>query len=124
MPVRKYWPLIAALVLLLEPLAIGVPVGKRSSLRQIAMVYIPGDPGFQAVGFVDGRLIISHSGASTVDVFNVKMRRVDAQIKIERPRGIAVDKAGGKVYVADAGANNIAVISSKTWSVQNTIPVQ
>jgi len=124
MPVRKYWPLIAALALLLEPLAIGVPLGKRSSLRQIAMVYIPGDPGFQAVGFVDGRLIISHSGASTVDVFNVKMRRVDAQIKIERPRGIAVDKAGGKVYVADAGAHNIAVISSKSWRVQNTIPVQ
>ena len=46
MPVRKYWPLIAALALLLEPLAIGVPLGKRSSLRQIAMVYIPGDPGF------------------------------------------------------------------------------
>lgn len=124
MRVGKYWLMLAALALLLEPLARGAAFGKTSSLRQMAMVYIPGDPGFQAVGFVDGRLIISHSGAGTVDIFNVKMRRVDAQIKIERPHGIAVDGPGDKVYVADAGANDIAVISSKTWKLEKTIPVE
>ncbi|HLX74342.1 MAG TPA: YncE family protein [Terriglobales bacterium] len=120
----KYWVLIAALVMLAEPFANGAAFGKTSSLRQVAMVYIPGNPGFQAVGFVDGRLIIAHSGDSTVDVFNVKMRRVDAQIKIDKPRGIAVDERGGKLYVADAGGNSIAVISTKTWKLENTIPVQ
>jgi YVTN family beta-propeller protein len=120
----KYWLLLAALALLAQPWARGAAFGKASSLRQLAMVYIPGNPGFHAVGFVDGRLIISHSGDGTVDIFNVKMRRVDAQIKLERPRGIAVDEQGGKVYVADAGANDIAVISSKTWKLEKTIPVQ
>src|SRR5579872_4764912 len=124
MRVRKYWLLAAVFALAVAPLAMGAAFGKTSSLRQLAMVYIPGNPGFQAVGFVDGHLIISHSGDSTVDIFNVKMRRVDAQMKIERPRGIAVDEKGGKAYVADAGANNIVVISTRTWKVENNIPVQ
>ena len=124
MRVGKYWVLIAALVVLAKPFASGAAFGKTSSLRQVAMVYIPGNPGFQAVGFVDGRLIISHSGDSAVDIFNVKMRRVDAQIKIEKPRGIVVDEKGAKLYVADAGANRIAVISTKSWKLENTIPVE
>jgi YVTN family beta-propeller protein len=126
-PFRKHWNsslLIAVLVLTVAPAAMGAAFGKTSGLRQVAMVYIPGNPGFQAVGFVDGHLIISHSGDSTVDIFNLKMRRVDAQIKMEKPRGIAVDENGGKVYVADAGANNISVISTKTWKVENNIAVQ
>ena len=121
---RKYWLLVGVLAVALAPLAMGAAFGRTSSLRQLAMVYIPGNPGFQAVGFVDGHLIISHSGDSSVDIFNVKMRRVDAQMKMERPLGIAVDEKGGKVYVADAGANNVAVISTRTWRVENTIPVQ
>ena len=124
MRVGKYWLLIAALALTLQPPARGAAFGKISSLRQLAMVYIPGNPGFQAVGFVDGHLIISHSGDSTVDIFNVKMRRVDAQLKIEKPRGIAVDENGGKVYVADAGASKIAVISTKVWKLETDIPLQ
>ncbi len=126
-PFRKRWKnflITAVLVLTAAPLVFGAAFGKTSSLRQVAMVYIPGNPGFQAVGFVDGRLIISHSGDSTVDIFNVKMRRVDAQLKIEKPRGIVVDERGGKLYVADAGGNNIAVISTKTWKLENTIPLQ
>ncbi|HSB75474.1 MAG TPA: YncE family protein [Terriglobales bacterium] len=124
MRVGKHKLLVAAMVLVLAPVALGAAFGKTSSLRQLAMVYIPGNPGFQAVGFVDGHLIISHSGADTVDIFNVKMRRVDAQLKMKAPRGIAVDEKGGKAYVADAGAGNIAVISTRTWKLENTIPVQ
>lgn len=124
MRMGKYWFLMAALAILLPLPAATAAFGKTSSLRQIAMVYIPGNPGFQAVGFVDGHLIISHSGDSTVDIFNVKMRRVDAQIKMEKPRGIAVDEKGGKIYIADAGASNIAVVSTKTWKLENTVAVQ
>ena len=124
MRVRKYWLVVAVLVLTGAPLLLAAAFGKTSGLRQLAMVYIPGNPGFQAVGFVDGHLIISHSGDSTVDIFNVKMRRVEARMKMEKPRGIAVDKKGGKVYAADAGAKNIAVISTRTWKVEKNIPVQ
>ena len=123
MRVGKFWLVITALALILAPKAIGEAFGKTSSLRQLAMVYIPGNPGFQSVDFVDGHLIISHSGDSTVDIFNVKMRRVDAQIKLKQPRGIAVDESGGRVYVADAGASSIAVISTKTWKLENSISV-
>ncbi len=118
----KYSLVIVAFVLFLQPLAWGAAFGKTSSLRQMAMVYIPGNPGFEAVAFADGHLIVSHSGDSTVDIFNVKMRRVDAQIKLTQPRGIAVDEKSGKVYVADVGAGNIAVISTRTWKLLNTIP--
>ena len=119
----KYLLLLAALALT-TPLAMAAAFGKTSSLRQLAMVYIPGNPGFQAVGFADGHLIISHSGDNTVDIFNVKMRRIDGQIKVREPRGIAVDEKGGKVYVADAAANNIAVISTRTWKLDRNISVQ
>jgi hypothetical protein len=121
---RKNSLFIAVFVVMAAPLVFGAAFGKTSSLRQMAMVYIPGNPGFQAVGFVNGHLIISHSGGGTVDIFNVKMRRVDAQINIEQPRGIVVDEKGGKVYVADAGASKVAVISTKTWKLENTIPLQ
>jgi YVTN family beta-propeller protein len=46
------------------------------------------------------------------------------EIKMEKPRGIAVDENSGKVYVADAGDNSIGVISTKSWKLENTIPVQ
>jgi len=52
------------------------------------------------------------------------MRRVDAQIKMQKPRGIAVDEKRGKVYIADAGANHVAVISTKTWKRESTIALQ
>lgn len=120
----KYLLFLAALALTAPPSARAAAFGKTSSLRQMAMVYIPGDPGFQAVGFVDDHLIISHSGASTVDIFNVKMRRIDGQIKLKEPRGIAVDEKGGKVYVADAAAKSIAVISTRTWKLDHNISVQ
>lgn len=122
MRIKCCW-LFAALVLLAASWAAGAAFGKTSSLTQLAMVYIPGNPGFQAVGFVDGHLIISHSGADTVDIFNVKMRRVDAQLKMQAPRGIAVDERGGKVYVSDAAAHTIAVISTRTWKQERSISV-
>ena len=122
MRVAKYLPFLAALALT-TPLAMAAAFGKTSSLRQLAMVYIPGNPGFQAVGFADGHLIISHSGDNTVDIFNVKMRRIDGRIKVQEPRGIAVDEKTGKVYVADAAARNIAVISTRTWKLDRNISV-
>ena len=107
-------------------LTIGVGLGFAATpqLRQLAMVYIPGNPGFQSVAFYKGNLVISHSAAGTVDVFSSPKRRILAQIKLERPSGLVVDENDGVVYVADADAKNIAVISARNWKLQKTIPVK
>jgi YVTN family beta-propeller protein len=89
------------------------------------MVNLPGSPGFSELAFARGMLVMTQTGASSVDVFDAGKRRVIAQVTgLQSPRGIAVDEQNGKVYVADAGNNAIAVISIDTWKVSDTIPLQ
>ena len=110
---------IAALLL------ISLPAWATSQLRQIGMVNVPGSPGFGELAFAKGMLVMTHPAASAVDVFDPSRRRVVAQITgLQSPRGIAVDEQNGRVYVADAGSNSIAVISTDTWKVADSIPVQ
>ncbi len=96
-----------------------------SQLRQIGMVNLPGSPGFGELAFAKGMLVMTHTAASAVDIFDPTRRRVVAQITgLQSPRGIAVDEQDSKVYVADAGSNSIAVISTDTWKVSDSISVQ
>ena len=97
-------------------------VASAAQLRQVAIIDIPGRPGFDTIAWADGKLVIAHTGADKVDVFDPAKRRVIAQIgDMKGPRGIAVDPQAGKVYIANSGANAIAVIDTKTWTVTNTI---
>ncbi len=110
---------IAALLL------ISLSAWAASQLRQIGMVNLPGSPGFGELAFAKGMLVMTHPAASAVDVFDPAKRRIVAQITgLQSPRGIAVDEPNGKVYVADVGSNSIAVISTDTWKLSDTIPVQ
>ncbi|HZR31042.1 MAG TPA: YncE family protein [Terriglobales bacterium] len=95
-----------------------------TQLRQLAMVYIPGNPGFHSIAVEGGFLIIAHDGAGTVDVFNARKRRLVSQIEVGRPRGMAVDAATGKIYVTDAAAPSVMVISTKNWKAERTIPLK
>jgi YVTN family beta-propeller protein len=93
-----------------------------SDLRQIGMVNIPGSPGFGELAFCNGMLLMTHPGASAVDVFDPVKRRIVAQITgLQSPRGLAADEQGGKVYVADHGSNSIAVIATDGWKVVDSI---
>lgn len=104
---------IAAITALL---LISLPAWATSQLRQIGMVNVPGSPGFGELAFAKGMLVMTHPAASAVDVFDPSRRRVVAQITgLQSPRGIAVDEQNGRIYVADAGSNSIAVISTDTW---------
>ncbi len=95
-----------------------------AELRQIAIIDIPGQPGFDGVAFVSGYLLMAHSGAGTVDVFNLRQRRLETQVQgLQGPTGIAADPAGAKVYVANSDGKTIAVISTRTWKVLETIAV-
>lgn len=96
-----------------------------AKLRQVAIVDLPGRPGFESVVFANGKLVIAHKGADTLDIFDPRRRRLVAQVsEIRDPRGMAVDAATGTVYIACAGSNSIAVLNSKNWQVETMIPLR
>ena len=95
-----------------------------AQLRQVAVVDVPGRPGFDQLAFANGMLVMSHSRADSLDIFNPQLRRLEKQITgLSDPRGLAVDDAGKRIFVANAGNNTIAVISTDTWTVARTIPL-
>jgi DNA-binding beta-propeller fold protein YncE len=100
-----------------------VPVAMfGAKLREIALLDIPGRPGFETLAFAKGYLVMAHDGASTVDIFDPTKRRFVAEISgIVSPRGVAVDDASARVYIADAGTNSVDVMSSNNWHVEERI---
>ncbi len=110
----------------LVPLALMLFSGALTAqLRQIAILDIPGRPGFDSIAFAREYLVIAHRGANAVDVFDPRLRRVKAQITgMSDPRGIAVDEVARRVYIANAGNNSIAVLSSADWTLTDKIPVK
>ncbi len=96
-----------------------------SDLRQIGMVNLPGTPGFGDATFANGMLLLTHPGASALDVFDPVRRRVVAQVTgLQSPHGLALDGKAGRVYVADRGSNSIAVIALDGWKVVDSLAVQ
>jgi DNA-binding beta-propeller fold protein YncE len=96
-----------------------------NTLRQIAMLDLPGKPGFDSVVFANGYLVMAHKGADTVDIFEPTKRRLVAQVNnVADPRGIVVDDANSRIYIASAGSNSIVVISSQDWQVQGVIGLE
>jgi DNA-binding beta-propeller fold protein YncE len=101
-----------------------VPVGWGAKLRQVAMVDLPGDPGFNQVAIANGEVVISRPATNTIEIFSPVKRRIVARIsQIKDPRGIAVDDDSSRVYIALAGSNSIAVINSHNWQVENLVQV-
>jgi len=96
-----------------------------AKLRQVAMVDLPGAPGFSQVAIAGGQVVISRPATNTIEIFSPVKRRVVARIsQIQDPRGIAVDDAASRVYVALAGSSSIAVINSHTWQTEKLVPVE
>lgn len=92
--------------------------------RQVAILEIPGQPGFAGMAVAKGMLLMSHGGAGTVDIFDPVKRRLIAHVKgMSDPRGIAVDPDGGRVFIANNGARSIVVLSTQDWQVKESIPV-
>jgi len=96
-----------------------------AKLRQVAMVDLPGAPGFNQVAIANGQVVISRPATNTIEIFSPVKRRVIARIsQIKDPRGIAVDDEASRVYVALAGSNSIAVINSHNWQTEKLVPVE
>lgn len=109
---------------ILATLALALAAMGQNAARTVAMLDIPGSPGFNGVAMAKGMLLMSHSGASTVDIFDPQKRRVVGNVKgMSDPRGIAVNADGGEVYIANHDANNIVVLDTSDWHVKGTIAV-
>lgn len=97
----------------------------QAKLKQVAMIDLPGDPGFSQVVVANGQVVITRPENNTVEIFSPVKRRVVARIsQIDNPRGIAVDDAGGRVYIALAGSNRLAVVNTNNWQVEKLVPLK
>lgn len=106
-------------------LLVFVITASATRLRQVAMVDLPGDPGFNQIAIANGQVVISRPAINTIEIFSPVKRRVIARIsQIDDPRGIAVDDDGLRVFIALAGSNRIAVVNSKNWQVEKLVPVE
>src|SRR5215472_1692856 len=103
--------------LLLLAIVVGAVVaGEAVKLRQVALIDLPGNPGFGQVALANGQMVITRPATNTIEIFSPVKRRIIARIsQIDDPRGIAVDDDHLRVYVALAGINCIASINSKNW---------
>lgn len=96
-----------------------------AKLKQVAMIDLPGNPGFNQVAIANGQVVITRPETNTVEIFSPVKRRVVARIsQIDDPRGIAVDDSAYRVYIALAGSNRIAVVNSTNWQVVQLIPLR
>jgi YVTN family beta-propeller protein len=95
-----------------------------NAVRQVAVLDLPGRPGFDEMVFAKSMLVISHPASNTVEIFDPFRRRVVGTVKdLSSPRGVAVSNDGAFVYIANHDANNIVVLETEDWQVQRTIPV-
>ncbi len=99
--------------------------GSAAKLRQVALIDLPGSPGFNQVTMANGQVVITRPGTNTIEIFSPVKRRVIARIsQISDPRGMAVDDEGGMLYIALAGNNSVAAVNTRNWKVEKVIPVQ
>lgn len=109
------------LVLVFTLIVVALPASAQK-YRQIAMLDLPGQPGFDAIRVINGQLVIAHQGANTVDVFDPTKRRLTAQVtKISGPKSIVTDPENKFVYISSIGSTSVVVLDAKTWQVQGMI---
>jgi YVTN family beta-propeller protein len=94
-------------------------------LRQVAILDLPGQPGFDTLAIANGCLLVAHSATDSVDIVDLTKRRVIAQVKhVRGAAGIAVDDKNKRVYLSAPDSRRIVAISSEDWDVKSVIPVQ
>ena len=98
------------------------PQQASAKMKQVAIIDLPGKPGYDTITFANGMLLMSHSSADTVDIFDPVKRRLVAQVQgISEPRGMAVDPQTHLAYIAGHEGNSITVLDTQNWSVKGVI---
>lgn len=99
-------------------------LASAAKLRQVAMIDLPGNPGFNQVAIANGQVVITRPETNTIEIFSPVKRRVVARIsQVDNPRGVAVDDAAKRMYVALAGSQRVAVVNTTNWQVERLIPL-
>jgi YVTN family beta-propeller protein len=124
---RKIVPILGFLVVTSFAIAqrpANAAAAGAARLSTVAMIDLPGRPGFNDTAIANNLIVTSHTGANTIDVFDPQRRRLVAQISnIAQPRGIAVDAKNNRFYVATANSV-IDVVSSQDWEVKDSFNVE
>ncbi|HVZ61962.1 MAG TPA: hypothetical protein VG892_14355 [Terriglobales bacterium] len=69
-----------------------------------------------------GNLLMAHSATNSLDVFDISRRRVIAQVKdLPGAAAVVLNVDGSLAYVANPGASEIAVVSTRDWKVERLI---
>jgi DNA-binding beta-propeller fold protein YncE len=97
-----------------------------SILREVADIPLPGGASrfdYQSLDPRTGRLYISHMGDGHVVVFDIKTRRVVANLPgFPRVTGVLAVPQLGHVYASATGNHQVAVIDEKTLRTMARIP--
>ncbi len=96
----------------------GVPASPAAPLRLVADVPLPGPAvrfDYQSLDTVGGRLYISHMNADQLLVFDVRARKVVANLDgFPRVRGVWVVPQIGRVYAAARASHEVVVVDTRT----------
>jgi hypothetical protein len=95
---------------------------QSGTVRRIALIDLPGQPGFQGAILMGGNLLMAHSATNSLDVFDISRRRIIAQVKdMSGAAAVVQNVEGSLAYVANSGASEIAVVSTRDWKVERRI---
>ena len=97
------------------------PSATTPILQTVADVPLPGPAvrfDYQSLDQDADRLYIAHMNAGTLLVFDIKARRVVADLEgFEKVHGVIAVPARGRVYATVTGRHHLAVVDSKTLTV-------
>ena len=98
----------------------------EAPLKAHAPIAVPGGTGRFDLLDVDApnnRLLVTHGGNKSLDVFDLTTGALLKQISTGGANGVTVDARDGKYFVGAGDANLVAVIDSATLTVTAEIPL-
>src|SRR5260370_41514789 len=82
-----------------------------AKLRQVAMIDLPGNPGFSHIALANGQIVITRPETNTIEIFSPVKRRGGARMLPGRTsRALGVDDEGRRTYRGRAARNRRAVV--------------
>ena len=120
---RGLGPFLWVILGSLAGLAFVVPASPTAApvLKTVAEVPLPGAAvrfDYQSLDQDADRLYIAHMNAGTLLVFDVKARRVVADLEgFDKVHGVIAVPSRGRVYATVTGRHHLAVVDSKTLTV-------
>lgn len=111
----------ASQIAALATVTAGLSPASAQVLQTVADIPLPGPAvrfDYQSVDADAGRLYIAHMNADKLVVFDLKARKVVADLEgFENVHGVIAVPAMGRVYATVTGRHHVAVVDAKTLKV-------